>query len=256
MLEMLDVPNKEVKLSQQLNMPNNTVRHEEQEVPYDEGMSLQERINELFEDHPDKYPADLSRFAGVSRSAVSDWMSGKTKKIEGENTFAVARYFGANAEWVQTGKGKKYLKQDLENVSESHEAKGLVPLISFVKAGEWCEVIDNYAPGDGESWYPCPDKHGPHTYALRVEGDSMTNPYPGQKSYPEGTIIYVDPDVQVISGKRVIAKLPNANKATFKEYRYEDGKHLLKPLNPQYQTIEINEETIFCGVVIGQYTPE
>jgi SOS-response transcriptional repressor LexA len=142
------------------------------------------------------------------------------------------------------------------NIALGPDTRGLVPLISWVQAGAWCEAIDNYAPGDGESWWPCPTPHGKNTYALRVTGDSMTSPYSGHRSYPEGTIIYVDPDVPVATGRRVVAKLPNSNEVTFKEYRYDGGKHYLKPLNPQYQTIEINEETHFCGVVIGQFVPE
>jgi phage repressor protein C with HTH and peptisase S24 domain len=109
MIEMLDAPNNEVKLNQQLFIPNITVRHVEQDVIYDEGMSsLQERINELFNDQPEKKAADLARFAKISRSAVSDWRSGKTKTISGENAFSVAKFFGVNPEWVQTGNGKKY----------------------------------------------------------------------------------------------------------------------------------------------------
>lgn len=146
--------------------------------------------------------------------------------------------------------------KEIEASIKTPDTRGLVPLISWVKAGDWCEAIDNFAPGDAESWWPCPTPHGKNTYALRVHGDSMTNPYPGQHSYPEGTIIYVDPDVPVSSGRRVVAKLPSSNEVTFKEYRYDGGKHYLKPLNPQYQTIEINEETHFCGVVIGKFEPE
>jgi SOS-response transcriptional repressor LexA len=255
--EMLDVPNIKVKLSQQLFITNTTVKHGEQETAYDDEMSsLQERINELFKDHPDKKNTALAAFANVSRSAVTDWRNGNTKNIEGENALAVAKFFGANTEWVIKGKGSKYPKVGLANTSEGPDFKGEVPLISWVRAGVWCEAIDNYAPGDGESWLKCPINHGEHAYALRVQGDSMTSPYPGQRSYPEGTIIYVDPDIPVVSGCRVIAKLPGTNEATFKEYRFDSGKHFLKPLNPQYQTIEINEETHFCGVVIGQFLPE
>jgi SOS-response transcriptional repressor LexA len=256
MLEMLDIPNNKVKLNQQLSAPNKLVKRKKQIIDNNDDMSLQERINELFKDHPKKKNTELATFAKVSRSAVTDWRNGNTKNIEGENALAVAKFFSANPEWVLTGKGPKYLKGGLANTSEGPEIKGEVPLISWVRAGVWCEAIDNYAVGDAESWWPCPVPHGKHTYALRVQGDSMTSPYPGQRSYPEGTIIYVDPDVAVVSGCRVIAKLPNTNEATFKEYRFDSGKHFLKPLNPQYQTIEINEETQFCGVVIGQFIPE
>jgi len=129
----------------------------------------------------------------------------------------------------------------------------LVPLISYVQAGAWCRAIDNYIPGDAEMWLPCPSTHGPHTYALRVRGDSMTGPYIGMKTYPDGSIIYVDPEKEITNGCRVIAKLIDIDEVTFKEYREDAGKRLLKPLNPQYPIQEITENVIICGVIVGQY---
>jgi SOS-response transcriptional repressor LexA len=144
---------------------------------------------------------------------------------------------------------------NLPNLSPGPNIRGKVPLISWVKAGEWCEAIDLYSVGDAEDWLPCPAAHGPHTYCLRVKGDSMTNTIPGQKSYPEGTIIFVDPDHPVTNGCRVVAKIYGVNETTFKEYREDGGKRFLKPLNQQYQMLEITDEVIICGVVIfaGMY---
>jgi SOS-response transcriptional repressor LexA len=161
-------------------------------------------------------------------------------------------------DWLAPGEQKNNNLNPIEvgNVREVKEYPGRVPLISRVQAGAWCEAIDNFMPGDADVWFICPVPHGKRTYALVVEGDSMTSPFPGMRSYNEGVIIFVDPDVEPTSGKRVIAKLPNANEATFKEYRIEDGKHYLKPLNPSYKMMEIDENVHICGVVIGQYTPE
>lgn len=149
-----------------------------------------------------------------------------------------------------------HLVQPIPNVEETPGIRGHVPLISYVQAGAWCEAIDNYHPGEAEEWLPCPVSHGGRTYALRVVGDSMTNPNPGQRSYPEGSIIFVDPDKHFSNGSRVIAKLPMTNDVTFKEYREDAGKRYLKPLNPQYQMIEIGDDTLFCGVIIGQFVAE
>jgi len=131
-----------------------------------------------------------------------------------------------------------------------------VPLISSVMAGGWCEAIDLFQPGDADEWMLCPSRHGVRTYALRVVGDSMTSPYPGQRSYPEGTIIFVDPDRAVTSGCRVIAKQQYSEDVTFKEYREEGGKRFLRPLNPQYPMIEMDDNTRLCGRVIGKWDGE
>jgi SOS-response transcriptional repressor LexA len=147
-------------------------------------------------------------------------------------------------------------KDELANIEMAPETRGRVPLIGWTAAGGWCEAVDPYQPGDAERWLNCPVSHGPHTYALKVKGDSMTSPYPWQKTYPEGTIIFVDPDRTVTNGCRVIAKLPDCNNVTFKEYREDGGKFFLKPINPQYPTQEIVPGTKICGVVIGKFEDE
>lgn len=141
------------------------------------------------------------------------------------------------------------------NVSPGPRIQGRVPLISWVQAGEFCESVDLFEPGDAEDWIPCPAKHSDRTYALRVNGDSMTSPYPGQKSYPEGTIIFVDPDKALINGCRVIAKLNG--EVTFKTYAEDMGHIYLRPINPTYSPMDVTGKDIsFCGVIIGAYSPE
>lgn len=99
-----------------------------------------------------------------------------------------------------------------------------------------------------------PKNTGDYVFALTVEGDSMTSPYPGQRSYPHGTIIYVDPEKHPTNGARVIARV--SGEQTFKLYVEDAGRKYLKPINPTYDKIEIVDETNICGVVIGSYLPE
>jgi hypothetical protein len=75
----------------------------------------------------------------------------------------------------------------------------------------------------------------------------MTSTYSGQRSYPKSTIIYVDTDAPLISEKRVIAKVPGDNEATFKISRYQ--------LIPD-EKIEMTDGIIICGVVVGSFMPE
>ena len=141
-----------------------------------------------------------------------------------------------------------------ENTSQGPDITGLIPLISWVAAGTWNEAIDIFEPGDAEEFLPCPTSHGSRTYALRVEGDSMTAPY--GKSYPPGCIIFVDPDQRggVVNGDRVIAKLNGDNAVTFKVFVEDSGKKFLRALNPQYPSI--TGEFRILGRVIGKWEPE
>jgi phage repressor protein C with HTH and peptisase S24 domain len=89
-----------------LGESNNDVKHVEHKKADNVGMSLQERINQLFEENPDKSQSDLSRFVGVSRATVSDWRSGKTKSINSENAFKTGTFFNVSPEWLVTGKDR------------------------------------------------------------------------------------------------------------------------------------------------------
>ncbi len=100
---------------------------------------------------------------------------------------------------------------------------------------------------------PCPVGASEKTYALRVKGDSMTSPYPTRLSFIDGSLIYVDPDRAPVSGKPVIARMPDTGEHVFKLYVEDAGSILLKPINPQYPTIPLPSNAIICGVVIGQF---
>lgn len=136
------------------------------------------------------------------------------------------------------------------NVSPGPDVRGRVPLISWVQAGMWNEAIDIYEPGYAEEWLPILQNGGNHAYALRVDGDSMTAAH--GKSYPEGTIIIVNPDQRSpVTGQRIVARLRGSERVTFKQYVEEDGRRWLKPLNPMHPPI--HDEFVVLGTVVAKY---
>lgn len=143
----------------------------------------------------------------------------------------------------------------IANVAPGPRIQGHVPVISWIQAGAFCEAVDPFEPGDAEEWLPCPAKHSDRAYALRVKGDSMTSPHPGQKSYPEGTYIFVDPEKPLTNGCRVVAKLNG--EVTFKTYAEDMGRTFLRPINPSYPAMDITDKDVtFCGVLLGSYSSE
>src|SRR3546814_5556039 len=68
-------------------------------------------------------------------------------------------------------------------------------------AGDWCGVVDNFAPGDADEWMPCPKAHGPNTFALRVRGVSM------EPKYRDGAVIFVDPARQADHLRNVVVRM-------------------------------------------------
>ncbi|MDY0136370.1 MAG: S24 family peptidase [Thiomicrospira sp.] len=118
---------------------------------------------------------------------------------------------------------------------------GRVPIISWVQAGHAAEAVDLYEPGHADDWIQPTCHTKAHTYALRVQGDSMA------PDFKQGMILIVEPEMDYCCGDFVIAKNGD-DEATFKQYIRDAGKEYLKPLNPQYPIIEIGSYKII-GVV-------
>ncbi len=73
---------------------------------------------------------------------------------------------------------------------------------------------------------------------------------PSGLSIPEGMLILVDTGKEPKNGSLVIAKLTEANEATFKKLVLDGGQKFLKPLNPQYPLMHINGNCKILGVVV------
>lgn len=129
----------------------------------------------------------------------------------------------------------------------------LVPLLSsWVAAGTGEVTINKQASRDRYAGaLPCPAKHGPHTFALKVEGVSMEDPR-GPLSFRAGDIIFVDPDVVAQSGDCVVAQLVDAASMILKQLLIEGGRRYIKSLNPSWPEpmIELPADAIIHGVVI------
>lgn len=190
---------------------------------------------------------------GVAKAAVSGWERNEVDTLRSDNLLSIQRISGYSATWLETGKGypKVEMVKDgrgLYNTAEGPQVTA-VPLISWVQAGQWREVMDNFRPGEGEKPVYTTKRVGPHAFALRVVGDSMENPH-GKPTYPEGSVIVVDPDREAVNGSPVIVRLDHSKEATFKMLVIDGGRRSLRPLNPRYPIIQLDEDATICGVVV------
>jgi SOS-response transcriptional repressor LexA len=83
---------------------------------------------------------------------------------------------------------------------------------------------------------------------LTVTGDAMTAPK--GLSIAEGMLILVDPDVDAVPGKLVIAQWRDSNEAIFRKLIEEGGQRYLVPLNPTYPKALYTDECRIIGVVV------
>lgn len=212
----------------------------------------------------DRY--QLAKACKVSYQAVQQWEKGKTTP-SATSLLDIAAATCTDPHWLIHGrepnKSQKIISALVEagatarsslpyeastnsNVEPGPDIFGKVPLISHIQAGNWCDAVDNFHPGDAEEWLPAPTRHGPHAYALRVVGSSM------EPRFREGEIVVVDPEVTATSGRFVVAKKVGTQEVTLKQLVIEAGDSYLKAMNPHWPEpiIRLTEDWLVCGSVI------
>jgi len=200
---------------------------------------------------------ELGDKVGVTQANISKLEIGQAEGSE--YTVQFASVCGVSPEWLATGIGE--MKKENNNPTNSLQTNltgyknvnvefadieiKRCPLISWVRAGEICDVGNVYSVEDAEEWLICGTPHSSKTFALRVVGDSMS------PEYQEGWHIFVDPEVQAQHNDDVIVRDETGN-ATFKRLQItQEGKFLLA-LNPDYpnRIITVPNTSTICGVVI------
>ncbi|MBK3748724.1 S24 family peptidase [Stutzerimonas balearica] len=119
----------------------------------------------------------------------------------------------------------------------------MLPVIGYVQAGEFCEAVDNFQPGDADEWIEAGGAAGPRAFVLIVEGFSM---YP--KLAPGEKVVF-DPDQQWDAGSIVLAKRLSDQSVTIKQLCREGNEWFLHATNPDWpeKYIKLNEEWMVCA---------
>lgn len=68
--------------------------------------TLSQRLLTAMSGPPKISQARLARACMVSPPSVVDWVSGKTKMLDGKNLVLAANFLGVNVDWLATGKGE------------------------------------------------------------------------------------------------------------------------------------------------------
>lgn len=185
--------------------------------------------------------AELAQMVGTSQQSIEQLENGKTKRPR--FLPELASVLGVSVDWLINGASESNVTYVGPNTP-----RGKYPLISLVSAGSWCEACEPYNLKDIDEWYDSDIHVLGDGFWLRVEGDSMTSPV-GQ-SIPEGHIVLVDTGRNATNGSLVVAKLTDANEATFKKLVIDGGQKYLKGLNPSWPMIPINGNCKIIGVVV------
>jgi phage repressor protein C with HTH and peptisase S24 domain len=147
--------------------------------------ALKDRLRLAMDGPPAVSQAELARAAGVKAHSVSDWLSGRTKNLEGSNLLAAAKALGVNAEWLATGRGPMKAGSDVAvsryRIAEATEDSG-AESIEFSNARGSCgggsmSWDDDYRQPllKEPSWFRRYQVKPRDALAVWADGDSMAN---------------------------------------------------------------------------------
>lgn len=198
---------------------------------------------------------ELARRAGVTQPTVHRIISGESKSPKRENIEKIAKALRVASKWLWDGGPKSEPDAFDANVEPATGPSRYYeyPEISWVQAGVACEAMDLFNVGDFDAIHPSDAWAGPNGFWLKVRGPSMTST--NGMSFSEGMIILVAPGSDVESGQYVVAKLIDTNEATFKQLVRDSGKAYLKPLNPAFPTVEVDNTWTVVGRVVDAKWP-
>lgn len=113
-------------------------------------MSLKDRLKKALSQEGKKLSqAGLARACGIKPPSVSDWMSGRTQTLEGENLVRAAGYLGVNAHWLGTGEGSMSdpsLTQNQDKLASFPErlrtlAATVAGMFNVIPEDQWGEAL-------------------------------------------------------------------------------------------------------------------
>lgn len=194
---------------------------------------------------------DVARKCGwESQSRISHYEN-EDRRIDRTDAIILAKALESTPEWIMFGDTGLLRKNEVElHLNDKIPLRG-VPIITWAEAKRGIEAVRGTDLSNNKL-IPYPYDGSPHRFALEVYGDAMVSTVPGARSFPPGERIIIDPTILAPnSGKFVIADIPNTPEAIFRQYVIDAGIPYLKPLNPQYAMIKVDDSITLCGVVVG-----
>ncbi|MCO6547914.1 MAG: helix-turn-helix domain-containing protein [Gilliamella sp.] len=201
--------------------------------------TIGQRIKKLRKDNK-KTQLEVGKFCNVSDVTVGFWER-DVNEPKGRALQLLAKLFNVDVNYILYG--------SLYNIAPVKSSTvQSVPLLSTVQAGNFTEHI--IPDSEIDKWIDTTFSISSESFALKVVGDSMLNPF-GNPSIPEGSIIIVDTQKSADNGKIVVARIEGTNEVTVKKLVIDGPNKYLMPLNPQYKSIPISNTCLIIGVVKG-----
>lgn len=192
--------------------------------------------------------ARLADYVGIKSSYISQIKSPKHPTNMGNDIARrIEKAMNLPFGWMDHLHDESDRKEATYNLSEDAlelPKRRRAPIISYVQAGNWCELVDAYPVGTGEDTIEIDAKWSPNTFVLRVRGDSM------HPTLTEGALIVVDPQVEWMHNRIVVVRQNGDTEVTVKRLIKDGDTYYLKPDNTNYPIMRLEKDAHVCGVVV------
>lgn len=200
--------------------------------------------------------AQLAKVVGVSAPAVTEWeKDGYLPKAEPLE--AMAKFFNVTSQFILKGidnSPPNHYSQEItqeSNVSYTGKLLRRIPVLDFVQAGAWREVVYDGLNPMGHTYTDYEGMNPSDIFSVTVDGLSMA-----PRFMPNDQLI-IDPNLAPQPGDFVIAQNGDYE-VTFKKYRVTGYDELgrehfqLMPLNPDFAPLDSKVSNIrIIGVVVS-----
>lgn len=178
----------------------------------------------------------------ISRTAITQWESSKTKGIEAANLLKATKVLNVTPDWLQFGRGNMRPMQSADFTTNAC----FVPLLSYSQAVSPVEKDKEIISTIGLD-EQLAKIASPYSFALIIKDHSMA------PLFMQGDIIIIDPDIQPSPGELVAARLKDHNTIIFRKFRslhYNSFQQFeLVALNKDWGKIIIDNKS--NGEIIG-----
>lgn len=206
--------------------------------------SLSRRLEALVKDRGWS-EAKTAEIAGTTQSTIHRLLNEQIDSPRIGTIGKLAAAFNVSTAFLMHGTEDANTEVLPANYSTETSNAYTVPLIEWADLGKSIDISK-------KPQVLCAAPHSTSTYALKVEGNTMQAQQ--GKSYPEGALIFIEPEREAKNGDKIIARLTNDNVYTFKQLALDAGMQYLQSLNMQYPPITREFEVV--GTVIGTWIPE
>jgi len=187
---------------------------------------------------------ELARQTGIGQPVIHRMASGETDNPKVGSLSPIAKFFNVNISQLI---GDEPLPSD--RISGSHNpyyrSWSKLPLLSWEQATGWPDRVTHH---EVFSYVSTESNVTEQAFAVKVEDNTM------DPRYPEGTLLIIEPSLQVHDKDFALVHVEGQKKAQFKQVLFDGEDLYLKPINKDFEIKKVDREYSVLGVMVQSLT--